>query len=107
MEAGLSDCIGGCTLALKVVPKASGCGAVPPKEGSGDVWQIRLTAPAVDGKANAALIEYLAELFGLRRRQIAIKMGEKARRKVVQLEGLSSSEAAEKLHKAASGKKGK
>ena len=60
--------------------------------GNGDEIRLKVKAPAVDGKANAALIEYLAELTDVPRSKIQIKAGEKARIKVVELEGPSPEE---------------
>ena len=58
----------------------------------GEVLKIRLRAPAVEGKANAALIEYLAEILGLRARQITLERGDKSREKVVQVDGMTREE---------------
>jgi len=58
----------------------------------GEVLKIRLRAPAVEGKANAALIEFLAHSLGLRRSQIAILRGEKSREKIVAVEGMTMEE---------------
>ena len=58
----------------------------------GEVLKIRLRAPAVEGKANAALIEFLAHSLGLRRSQIALLRGEKAREKIVAVEGMTMEE---------------
>ncbi|HEY3258944.1 MAG TPA: DUF167 domain-containing protein [Pseudonocardiaceae bacterium] len=46
---------------------------------------VAVTAPAVDGKANAAVLAALAAAFGVRARQLAIVAGERARDKVVEL----------------------
>jgi uncharacterized protein (TIGR00251 family) len=59
---------------------------------TGDEIRLKVKAPAVDGKANAALIEFLAELTDVPRSKIQIKAGEKARIKVVELEGPSPEE---------------
>ena len=53
----------------------------------GDALKIRLAAPPVEGKANAALIEFLAEKFGVPARQVALTRGEKSREKVVAISG--------------------
>jgi len=58
----------------------------------GEVLKIRLRAPAVEGKANAALIEFLAQSLGLRRSQIAILRGDKSREKIVAVEGMTMEE---------------
>jgi uncharacterized protein (TIGR00251 family) len=58
----------------------------------GEVLKIRLRAPAVEGNANAALIEFLADTLGLRTRQITLERGDKSREKVVQVEGMTAEE---------------
>ena len=52
-----------------------------------DAHKIRLAAPAVDGRANEALVEFLAAYFGVRRRSVRIVSGLKSRRKRVAVEG--------------------
>jgi hypothetical protein len=58
----------------------------------GEVLKVRLRAPAVEGKANAALIEFLAQSLGLRARQIAVLRGEKSRAKIVAVEEMTMEE---------------
>lgn len=57
----------------------------------GDALKIRLAAPPVDGKANQALLSYLAERFDVPQRQVVLKQGETSRRKVVEIGGSSVS----------------
>lgn len=52
----------------------------------GDALRIRLAAPAVDGKANAELVRFLADAFAVPSRQVTLLHGEGARRKVVRIE---------------------
>jgi hypothetical protein len=47
---------------------------------------VRLAAPAHDGKANQALIEFLAEYYGVPRRNVRITAGLKSRQKRVVIE---------------------
>lgn len=47
--------------------------------------KVFLTVPPVDGKANKALIELLAEHFKTKRSQIKIIRGEKGRDKVIEV----------------------
>lgn len=49
----------------------------------GDALKIRLAAPPVDGKANAALIEFVAERLGLAKSAVSLKSGQTSRRKVL------------------------
>jgi uncharacterized protein (TIGR00251 family) len=48
--------------------------------------KLRLAAPPVEGKANAALRAYLADAFGVPLRHVTILRGEAAREKVVRIE---------------------
>jgi len=49
----------------------------------GDCLKLRLASPPVDGKANACLVEYLAQRLGVKRGQIVIARGMSSRRKTV------------------------
>ena len=46
-----------------------------------DYLKVRITAPPIDGKANAHLLKFLARMFGVRRNQIEITAGKNARLK--------------------------
>lgn len=59
--------------------------------------KVALRAPAVDGKANRALVEFLAEFAGVARSQIEIARGEKSREKTVRLGGISALQLRERL----------
>lgn len=54
----------------------------------GDRVKVRLAAPAVEGKANEALVEFLAAHYGVPRRSVRIAAGLKSRRKRVVIEGV-------------------
>ena len=49
--------------------------------------KLRLAAPPVDGKANAALVAFLAEYYGVAKRNVRIVAGANSRRKRVIIEG--------------------
>ncbi len=55
----------------------------------GDALKIRLAAPPVDGKANAALLAFIAERLGVPKSAVTLKSGQASRRKVVEVEGAS------------------
>jgi uncharacterized protein (TIGR00251 family) len=74
----------GLTIDVLVVPRASRT-AVGPLVG--DRLRVAVTAPPVDGEANAAVIEALARAFGVRKVAVAIVRGERGRRKTVRVEG--------------------
>ena len=52
----------------------------------GDALKIRLAAPPVDGKANAELVRFLADAFGVPQRQVTIVRGETSRQKSVRID---------------------
>ncbi|WP_114153664.1 DUF167 domain-containing protein [Chromobacterium haemolyticum] len=60
----------------------------------GDCLKIRLAAPPVDGKANAALLAWLAQRFSVAKRDVQLLSGDKSRRKVVLLQCEASEEYA-------------
>ncbi len=47
--------------------------------------KVRLTAPAVDNKANGALVNFMANLLGLRRSQVSLASGQTSRSKSLQV----------------------
>lgn len=51
----------------------------------GDALKIRLAAPPVDGKANAALLEFIADKLGVAKGTVTLKSGQTSRRKVVEV----------------------
>jgi hypothetical protein len=68
-------------LNIKVIPNAKQNKLV---EEPGRV-KVYLTAPAVEGKANEALIEFLAEHFRIKKNKISIIKGLTSREKVVEI----------------------
>ena len=49
----------------------------------GDALRVRLGAPPVDGKANAALIDWAAAAFGVPKKQVELLLGAAGRQKVL------------------------
>lgn len=68
-------------LTVKVIPHAKQNKIVA----EADRLKVYLTAPAVEGKANAALVECLAEHYKVKRNQIRVVIGEKSRLKVIEI----------------------
>ena len=58
---------------------------------------IRLHAPAVEGKANVALVNYLADLLDTSKTRLEILRGDKSREKTVAISGLTLAAVAERL----------
>jgi uncharacterized protein YggU (UPF0235/DUF167 family) len=59
--------------------------------------KARVSAPPVDGEANAALIKLIAKALGVSRSSVSIASGEGARVKVLAVEGLDEAEARRRL----------
>ena len=79
----------GVRIAVRLSPKASRAGVAglaTDAEGRAYV-KMRVTAPAQDGKANAALLKLLAKEWGLARGSLRIGSGQHDRRKSVHLAG--------------------
>jgi uncharacterized protein (TIGR00251 family) len=53
----------------------------------GDALKIRLAAPPVDGKANEALVKFVAETLKLPKSAVNLKSGQTSRRKVLEVQG--------------------
>lgn len=53
----------------------------------GDALKIRLAAPPVDGKANAALLEFISDRLRVAKSAVTLKSGQTSRRKVVEVRG--------------------
>lgn len=71
-------------LRLHVQPRASANGLAGLQ---GDMLKLRLTTPPVDGKANKAVIAFLAKLFHLPKSALTIKSGQQSRSKTVLMIG--------------------
>lgn len=52
----------------------------------GDALKLRVASPPVDGKANGALLRYLADAFGVPLRAVTLLRGETSRQKTVRIE---------------------
>ena len=74
-------------LHIRVIPNARRTEFAGRREGE---LVLRLSAPAIDGKANKAAIEFLADYFRIPRSRITLVAGEKTRHKVFELDGLES-----------------
>jgi len=89
----IQDTPTGVTFAVKVHPRARK-NAITGE--LGDALKVSLTAPASDGRANQACIEFLANLLKVPRSSVTIASGQTSRRKVIRVAGL----AAEDVRKA-------
>jgi hypothetical protein len=78
----------GAALAIRVTPRSSKNEIIEILN-DGTV-RIRLTAPPVEGKANEALVAFLAEVLDVPRSRIDIVAGETGRDKLVSILGLDA-----------------
>ena len=67
------------------------------------VIRLKLQAPAVQGKANAALVAFLAETLRVPKAAVTLKGGRKSRMKQVEVQGLDGAEASRRLLATAGG----
>ena len=78
---------GAVRFSVRVQPRSSRTGV----EGvHGDALKVRVNAPPVDGAANEAVVEVLAEALGVPRRAVRIVSGDTFRTKVVEVEGVDA-----------------
>jgi len=79
------------SLALRVIPRShADCVDIvdiaASAETTGRALRVRLIAPAADGKANEALIRFLAKTLGVPRSAVTIRRGERSREKLIFIE---------------------
>ena len=94
LQSGPGQRPAGCSLGLKVIPNASRDEVVG---WLGDALKVKVQAPALDGRANAALVEFLADRLGLSRRAVVLVRGDTSRQKVVRIDGLTRAEVQRRL----------
>lgn len=74
-----------CTLAIKAIPNAPRSEVVG---WLGEALKVKVHAPPVEGRANEALCEFLAERLSLPRRTVTVQRGDTSRQKIVRIDGL-------------------
>jgi hypothetical protein len=85
---------GGCILSVRVHPGAKHNAIVGTHDGA---LKISLTTPPSDGRANAALIAFLAERLNMPRTSIELISGPTNRSKAFRLTGITTVEAEARL----------
>jgi uncharacterized protein (TIGR00251 family) len=88
------DTADGVTFTVKIHPRARKdaiTGEV------GNALKLSLTAPPIEGRANHACIEFLANLLNLPRSSVTIASGQTGRSKVIRVTGLSADEVQKRL----------
>jgi len=87
LPAWLRSTAEGVTLDLAIQPRASRSRIVGEH---GDRLKVQIAAPPVDGEANTALVELLADVLGIPRRHIEIAAGATGKRKTVRIAGVDA-----------------
>ena len=90
----------GCVVSLVVAPRSA---ANRIEIGQDGRIRIRLTAPPVEGAANAGLLKLLAKTLGVPQRSLKLLAGERARQKRVLVEGATLEATTAALLRAARG----
>ena len=85
----------GIVIDVRVIPRARRAGVAGTR---GDALLVRLTAPPVEGAANAELITIVSDALGVPRRAVTIVSGERSRLKRVRVDGLTADAARTRLN---------
>lgn len=70
-------------LKIRVIPNASRNEVIVEDGGK---LKVRVTAKATEGKANKAVIEVLADYFGVKKSKVTLLQGEKSRDKILEMD---------------------
>lgn len=90
----IHDTPSGATFAVKVRPRAKK-NAITGE--LGDALKLSLTAPPIEGRANQACIEFIANLLKVQHSSVSIASGQNSSRKVIRIIGLSAEETRRRL----------
>ena len=90
----IQDTPSGATFAVKVHPRAKK-NAITGEVG--DAIKLSLTAPPIEGRANQACVEFLANLLKVPRSFVTIASGQNSRIKVIRVVGLAAQETRRRL----------
>ena len=96
----IKDTPNGATFSVKIHPRAKK-NAVTGQVG--DALKISLTAPPLEGRANQACIEFLADLLEVPRSSITIAAGQTSRNKLIRVAGITAVELQSRLRAAGAG----
>ncbi|MFA6960539.1 MAG: DUF167 domain-containing protein [Opitutaceae bacterium] len=83
-----------CKLAIKAIPNA-------PRNAVagwlGDALKVKVHAPALEGRANDELCDFIADMLGLHHRAVTVAQGDKSRQKLLLIDGLTLEEVRARL----------
>ncbi len=89
MSLHVGEVKGGATVEIRLRPRASRKGVAGVREG---ILDLRVTAPPVEGKANAAAAVLLADLLGAPPSAVLLRSGGKSRKKVFLVKGMKAAD---------------
>jgi uncharacterized protein (TIGR00251 family) len=90
----------GCRIGVRIKPGASRERIVS----AGDEGIcIAVTAPPVEGKANEALVRFLAKTLGIKKSAVVVRTGLASRNKVVEIAGMTKQNVVERLKETSNG----
>ena len=95
MTIKITPTASGVCLEVQVQPRSSRNQVVGEQDGR---LKIKITSPPVEGEANHALINFLAQILDIPRKNIKLLKGESSRHKLIEINGLNEQELGEKLH---------
>ena len=75
----------GIVLQVHVVARSAKCEVAGIQ---GDALKLKITAPPVEGQANAECIRFLSDILGIKKKQVRILGGHKSKKKTVAIEGI-------------------
>ena len=81
-------------ITVRVYPNATKDEVVGFSDG---VWQVRVAAPPIKGKANKELISFLSKVLGVGRSSLSITKGHTSRSKLIAVDGLTQEEIMKRL----------
>lgn len=96
----ISDTPSGATFSVRLHPRAKKNAITGTL---GDALKISLTAPPLEGRANHACIEFLADVLMLPRSSITIAAGQTSRNKLIRISGVSAADVEARLRRVVAG----
>ncbi len=93
-EPNIVERSGGVEFDVRVAPRSSRDAVLGVHDGA---FKIALTAPPVDGEANAALVAFVAKAMDVPRSTVTLARGEKSKRKTLRIAGASVADVRARL----------
>ncbi len=75
----------GVIIHIRVVPRSAKCEIAGIQD---EALKLKITAPPVEGQANAECIRFLSDVLKVRKNQVTIISGHKSKKKTVAIEGI-------------------